>query len=252
VEGSCEHGNEPSGSIKCWEFLEWLHNWQLLKKGSAPWVSEWVRTPWTRQISIRCSGRHSKWVPLECKSRTLPLQQHVTQKSMRSQHETEFVRIGWMELTHSCAVAGDTEPLDSLQQYQLHHIYWLHHLTQSVLERNSSQIMYNALSFAWLYGLTSRESQSGHTLPTCTGMPSGSWVRGKLERSNAAVVVAALDEGERFITKAFDIKCRLTLILTFSFFPITRTRHRYARMEISNSLNPKSYVYRRQKRGPPR
>jgi hypothetical protein len=31
----CEHGNEPSGSIKCWEFLE-LHNWQLLKKGSAP------------------------------------------------------------------------------------------------------------------------------------------------------------------------------------------------------------------------
>jgi hypothetical protein len=21
-EGSCEHGNEPSGSIKCWEVLE--------------------------------------------------------------------------------------------------------------------------------------------------------------------------------------------------------------------------------------
>jgi hypothetical protein len=34
VEGSCEHGNEPSGSIKCWEVLEWLHNCQLLKKGS--------------------------------------------------------------------------------------------------------------------------------------------------------------------------------------------------------------------------
>jgi hypothetical protein len=32
----CEHGNEPSGSMKCWEVLEWLHNWQLLKKGSAP------------------------------------------------------------------------------------------------------------------------------------------------------------------------------------------------------------------------
>jgi hypothetical protein len=29
------HGNEPSGCIKCLEFLEWLHNWQLLKKGSA-------------------------------------------------------------------------------------------------------------------------------------------------------------------------------------------------------------------------
>jgi hypothetical protein len=33
---SCEHSNEPSGSIKCWEVLEWLHNWQILKKGSAP------------------------------------------------------------------------------------------------------------------------------------------------------------------------------------------------------------------------
>jgi hypothetical protein len=39
-EGSCEHGNEPSGSIKCWEVLEWLHNWRILKKGSAPWVSD--------------------------------------------------------------------------------------------------------------------------------------------------------------------------------------------------------------------
>jgi hypothetical protein len=36
LEGSCEHGDEPSGSIKCWEVLEWLHNWRLLKKGSAP------------------------------------------------------------------------------------------------------------------------------------------------------------------------------------------------------------------------
>jgi hypothetical protein len=31
-----EDGNEPSGSTKCWEVLEWLHNWRLLKKGSAP------------------------------------------------------------------------------------------------------------------------------------------------------------------------------------------------------------------------
>jgi hypothetical protein len=36
LEGSCEHGNKPSGFILCWKFLEWLHNWQLLKKGSAP------------------------------------------------------------------------------------------------------------------------------------------------------------------------------------------------------------------------
>jgi hypothetical protein len=33
---SWEHGNEPSGSIKCWEALEYLHNWRLLRKGSAP------------------------------------------------------------------------------------------------------------------------------------------------------------------------------------------------------------------------
>jgi hypothetical protein len=40
VEGSCEHGNEPSGSRNCWDVYEWLHNWQLLKKGSTSWVSE--------------------------------------------------------------------------------------------------------------------------------------------------------------------------------------------------------------------
>jgi hypothetical protein len=38
VEGFCERGNEHSGFIKWCEVLEWLHNWQLLKKGllSAP------------------------------------------------------------------------------------------------------------------------------------------------------------------------------------------------------------------------
>jgi hypothetical protein len=35
-EGSCEHGEEPSGVLKFWEVLQQLHNWQLLKKGSAP------------------------------------------------------------------------------------------------------------------------------------------------------------------------------------------------------------------------
>jgi hypothetical protein len=30
VESSCKLGNEPSGSIKCWETTEWLHNlWPL-------------------------------------------------------------------------------------------------------------------------------------------------------------------------------------------------------------------------------
>jgi hypothetical protein len=34
------NGNEPSRSIKCWEVIEWLHNWRLLKKGPAPYVSK--------------------------------------------------------------------------------------------------------------------------------------------------------------------------------------------------------------------
>jgi hypothetical protein len=33
--GSCEDGNEPSGSIKCWEILEYLLNLRLLTKASA-------------------------------------------------------------------------------------------------------------------------------------------------------------------------------------------------------------------------
>jgi hypothetical protein len=36
VEGSCEHCNEPSGSIKCWEIIELLQNWRLLQNSSAP------------------------------------------------------------------------------------------------------------------------------------------------------------------------------------------------------------------------
>jgi hypothetical protein len=37
VEGSCEHDNKRSGSIKYWEILERLRNWRLLMKGSTPW-----------------------------------------------------------------------------------------------------------------------------------------------------------------------------------------------------------------------
>jgi hypothetical protein len=35
VEGSFEHGNGTSGSVKYWEVLEELHDWRFLKKGSA-------------------------------------------------------------------------------------------------------------------------------------------------------------------------------------------------------------------------
>jgi hypothetical protein len=35
-DSSCERGNEPSGSIKCWETIEWLHNFWPLEWYSAP------------------------------------------------------------------------------------------------------------------------------------------------------------------------------------------------------------------------
>jgi hypothetical protein len=34
VEGFCEYGNEPPGSLKCWEVLEWLHSWWPLEQCS--------------------------------------------------------------------------------------------------------------------------------------------------------------------------------------------------------------------------
>jgi hypothetical protein len=37
VAGSCEDGNESSGSIKCGEFLDYLNGSKLLKKDSVPW-----------------------------------------------------------------------------------------------------------------------------------------------------------------------------------------------------------------------
>jgi hypothetical protein len=33
---SCERGDEPSVSIKCWETTEWLHNFWSLESYSAP------------------------------------------------------------------------------------------------------------------------------------------------------------------------------------------------------------------------
>ena len=37
LEGTCKCSNEPSGSIKCGEFLDYLRTDQLLKKGCAAW-----------------------------------------------------------------------------------------------------------------------------------------------------------------------------------------------------------------------
>jgi hypothetical protein len=41
VAGAFECGNEPSGSIKWGEFLDWLNNCWLFKKDSAPWSSSY-------------------------------------------------------------------------------------------------------------------------------------------------------------------------------------------------------------------
>ena len=46
VADDCECGNEPSGSVKCGEFLDQLETSQLLKKDSAPW-SKYVITNYT-------------------------------------------------------------------------------------------------------------------------------------------------------------------------------------------------------------
>ena len=40
VADACECDNEPSGSVKCGEFLDQLQTSQLLKKDSAPWSKE--------------------------------------------------------------------------------------------------------------------------------------------------------------------------------------------------------------------
>jgi hypothetical protein len=37
VSGTCECGDEPSGSIKRGEFLDYLQSSELLRKDSAPW-----------------------------------------------------------------------------------------------------------------------------------------------------------------------------------------------------------------------
>ena len=42
VADAFECGNEPSGSVKCGEFLDQLQNSQLLKKDSAPWSKKGV------------------------------------------------------------------------------------------------------------------------------------------------------------------------------------------------------------------
>ena len=38
MAGTCKGYHEPSGSIKCGEFLDWLRSGLLFKKDSVPWI----------------------------------------------------------------------------------------------------------------------------------------------------------------------------------------------------------------------
>jgi hypothetical protein len=38
VAGSCEHGNDPSGSIKGGKILDWLSNYKLFKNDFDSWT----------------------------------------------------------------------------------------------------------------------------------------------------------------------------------------------------------------------
>jgi hypothetical protein len=55
-------GNEPSGSVKCWEVL--VHNWRLLKMGSAPWMNVtydfFIQCTFSKQIAIKYENKFHK------------------------------------------------------------------------------------------------------------------------------------------------------------------------------------------------
>ena len=48
VADACECGNEPSGSVKCGEFLDQLQTSQFLKKDSAPWSKSVTKLDYTK------------------------------------------------------------------------------------------------------------------------------------------------------------------------------------------------------------
>jgi hypothetical protein len=97
VEGFCEHGNEPPGSIKCWEVLEQLHSWQLLKKGSAPWVSELLRL-------FRRLVPYKNPPPETVKTKEKPLTVSDRATYMTLSPERTFFKMGLSNKSHSCKV----------------------------------------------------------------------------------------------------------------------------------------------------
>jgi hypothetical protein len=53
--GCCEHDNEPSGSIKGEEFLDYVSDYQLLKKDSTPW--NWFVTNRVTRVTKNFHGK---------------------------------------------------------------------------------------------------------------------------------------------------------------------------------------------------
>jgi hypothetical protein len=56
VEGSCGHRNEASGSIKWWEYLHYMKNYQLFKKDSVP--RSWLAIYNNYTLSLVLSSPH--------------------------------------------------------------------------------------------------------------------------------------------------------------------------------------------------
>jgi hypothetical protein len=75
VESCCERGNEPSGSIKCWETTEWLHNLWPLERYSVPQSYFFVSS--SLMTETLCSSETStdfQWTSPRCMSLDGPLQ----------------------------------------------------------------------------------------------------------------------------------------------------------------------------------
>jgi hypothetical protein len=102
VEGSCEHGDEPSGFVKCWEFLEWLHNWRLLKKGWGPEVK--------KKISLVCEAIDSEaTAALLCQPRVIVKMIVEKQMECRLTGETEVLGEN-LPRRHFCPSQNPTWP----------------------------------------------------------------------------------------------------------------------------------------------
>ena len=56
---ACECGNEPSGSVKCGEFLDQLQTSQLLKNDSVPWSKYENQSVNAQQENNRCCSERN-------------------------------------------------------------------------------------------------------------------------------------------------------------------------------------------------